>query len=283
MDFNLTGKLNLKSKMNNNQVVDYLFQDVKKIFKNKNLAQVVNKIVDEKILINDGVDSLLIDTKINANNPIQQSVVDGKITSNNATITASVTSSVTSSINASLPTTIDTRIASTSVKIHNDVQDYTAASIPNGYNLSWNSSTSQWEPTAGAAAKGTVRLFVAEKASNNNVFYFNAITVTALASASPTVDTGFMVTSNLLTKVTIDLRSDINSSNPVRIDLYKNAAGTAMASATVSFANQTRTLTQYNVLRYEFSGLTLNQYDSIHIKVTPTTNPGNLYGIVTIE
>lgn len=165
----------------------------------------------------------------------------------------------------------------------NDVQDYTAASITNGYNLSWNSSTTQWEPTAGAAAKGNIRLFVAEKASNSAVFYFNAITVTSLSSASPNIDTAFMVTSNLLSKVTLYLRSDQASSNSTRVDLYRNPAGMPFASATSSLANGTNTLTQYNILTYTFSGLTLNQFDSIHMKVTPTSNPGNLYGIVTIE
>lgn len=264
--------------LSKNKLVDYLYDDLGKLFRDRRLKESVSSIVDEKILNNDGVDSLLIDTKIAANNPVQQAIVDGKVTANNS----SLTTSITNSVNAGIPAQVATSIAATPLKDLSDVQDYTAASIPNAYNLSWNSSTAQWEPTAGAAAKGSIRLFVAEKASNSNVFYFNAITVTALSSASTNIDTAFMVTSNLLNTVTIDLRSNQNISNSVRIDLYKNANGAAFSSATTSIANQTQTLTQYTVVRYTFSGLTLNQYDSIHIKVTPTSNPGELYGIVTI-
>lgn len=260
------------------KLVDYLFDDLSKLFRDRSLKATINSVVDEKILSNDSVDSLLIDSKIAANNTTQQSTVDGKITANNS----SLTTSITNSVNAGIPAQVASSIANTPLSGLSDTQDYTAASIPNAYNLSWNSSTMQWEPTAGAAAKGNIRLFVAEKASNANVFYFNAITVTALASASPNIDTAFMVTSNLLNTLTIDLRSNQNISNSVRVDLYKNGNGAAFSSATTSIANQTHTLTQYTVVRYTFSGLTLNQYDSIHIKVTPTSNPGELYGIVTI-
>lgn len=240
--------------------IDYLYNDLRKLFGNPRLKQVISKIVDEKIVNNDGVDGLLIDTKINANN-----------------------TTLTSAINAGIPAQVSSAVAATPLKNLSDVIDYTPADITNGYLLTWDAAAQEWKPAPGAAARGAIRLFVAEKASNANVFYFNAITVTALSSAAVNIDTAFMVTSNLLTKVTIDLRSDINSSNPVRIDLYKNGNGTQFATATVSFANDTKTLTQYSVVRYEFTGLTLNQYDSLHIKVTPTTNPGNLYGIVTIE
>lgn len=246
--------------LSKNKLVDYLFDDLAKLFRDRRLSSAVESIVDQKILSNDGVDSLLIDTKIAANN-----------------------TTLTNSINAGIPSIVSSSIGSTPLSGLSDTQDYTAASIPNAYNLSWNASTLQWEPTAGAVAKGNIRLFVAEKASNSNVFYFNAITVTALASASPNIDTAFMVTSNLLNTVTIDLRSNQNISNSIRIDLYKNPSGAAFATATTSIANQTQTLTQYNVVRYTFTGLTLNQYDSIHIKVTPTSNPGELYGIVTVS
>ena len=164
-----------------------------------------------------------------------------------------------------------------------DVNDTASGSIPNGYQLAWNTSANVWEPTAGAAAKGNIRIFVAENASNANAFYFNAVQVTALSSASPGRDTAFMLTSNLLTTIKLYLRSDQNNSNSVRVDVYKNSSGQPFASATTSIANATNTLTQYNVLTYTFSGLTLNQFDSLHIKVTPTLNPGNLYGIITIE
>jgi hypothetical protein len=164
-----------------------------------------------------------------------------------------------------------------------DVNDVASGSIVNGYQLAWNGSVNQWEPTPGASARGSIRIFVAENASNNGVFYFNAVQVTALASASPGRDTAFMLTSNLLSTVKLYLRSDQNNTNSVRVDLYKNPAGQAFATATTSIANQTNTLTQYNVATYTFSGLTLNQFDSIHVRVSPTLNPGNLYGIITIE
>ena len=164
-----------------------------------------------------------------------------------------------------------------------DVNDTASGSITNGYQLAWNSSSSIWEPTAGAAAKGNIRLYMATNRSNANAIYFNANTRTASDSASPSADTAFMVTTNLLTKATVYLRMDsATSPNSTVVSIYKNADGSAFSSAT-QLATSTLNLTTNTTQIYSFTGLTINQYDSLHVYCDPTTTPGVLYAIVTVE
>lgn len=163
-----------------------------------------------------------------------------------------------------------------------DVNDYTATTIADGFQLAWNSGSQQWAPAAGAAAKGVVRLFVSAKRSNANAFYFNAITVTADASATPSATSAFLITTTLLSKVTVYLRADGSAGNTL-VQINKNANGSPFADATSSIASSSQALTVNTVGTYTFSGLTLNQFDSIHIYCSPTSNPGQMYGIVTIE
>ncbi len=163
-----------------------------------------------------------------------------------------------------------------------DVNDVASGSITNGYQLAWNSSVNQWEPTAGAAAKGTIRIYVATTKTNGNSFYFNANTRTASDSASPSAETAFMVTSNLLTSVKIYLRQDGSGPNSTVLSIFKNANGSSFSSAS-QIATATLSLTTDTVQTYTFSGLTINQFDSLHIFCDPAGTPGTIYGIVTIE
>jgi hypothetical protein len=163
-----------------------------------------------------------------------------------------------------------------------DVNDTASGSITNGYQLAWNSSNSQWEPTAGAAAKGTIRLYMATNRSNGNAFYFNANTRTASDSPSPSSDTAFMVTTALLSKVTVYLRQDGAGPNSTIVGVAKNANGSAFSTATL-LATASLSLTQDTIQTYTFSGLTLNQFDSLHVYCDPASTPGTLYSIVTVE
>lgn len=164
-----------------------------------------------------------------------------------------------------------------------DVNKYTSSAIIDGYQLAWSSGSQQWAPAAGAAAKGVTRLFVSANRANSAAFYFTSITVTADSKASPDANTAFMVTSTLLSKVTVYLREDAVGTNSVRVDITKNPNGIPFSNATGSIANETLTLSQNTVGTYTFTGLTLNQFDSIHVKVTPTSSPGQMYGIVIVE
>jgi hypothetical protein len=163
-----------------------------------------------------------------------------------------------------------------------DVNDTASGSITNGYQLAWNSSTSLWEPTAGATAKGSIRLYMATQRSNGTAFYFNANTRTASDSASPSSDTAFMVTTALLNKVTVYLRQDGAGPNSTQIAIYKNANGSAFSTAGI-IASASLSLTTDTIQTYTFTGLTLNQFDSLHVYCDPTSTPGTLYSIVTVE
>jgi hypothetical protein len=160
-----------------------------------------------------------------------------------------------------------------------DVSDILSGSIIDGYNLSWNSGSGL---SPNASARGSIRLYIATTKTNGNAFYFNANTRTASDSASPGADTAFMVTTNLLTKVTIYLRQDGAGPNSTTVALYKNANSVPFSSAT-SIVSSSLSLTTDAVQTYSFTGLTINQFDSIHVYCDPTTSPGTIYGIVTIE
>jgi hypothetical protein len=163
-----------------------------------------------------------------------------------------------------------------------DVNDNASGSITNGYQLAWNSSTSVWEPTAGATAKGSIRLYMATNRSNATGFYFNANTRTASDSASPSSDTAFMVTTNLLNKVTVYLRQDGAGPNSTQIAVYKNADGIAFGSAT-AIASASLSLTTNTIQTYTFTGLSISAFDSLHVYCDPASTPGTLYAIVTVE
>ena len=163
-----------------------------------------------------------------------------------------------------------------------DVNDSLSGSITDGYMLSYSTGSNSWVTTAGATARGSIRLYMATNRSNASAFYFNANTRTASDSASPSSDTAFMVTTTLLNKVTVFLRQDAAGPNSTQIAIYKNANGSAFSSAS-QIATATLSLTQDTIQTYTFTGLTLNQFDSLHVYCDPTSTPGTLYAIVTVE
>jgi len=173
----------------------------------------------------------------------------------------------------------DTTIGSLTFDQLADVQDYTASEIPNGYLPVWNSSSEEWRPGRPDFEQGKTRLFVAAARSNTASFFFNSQTRTSDTSASPAPDSAFMLVSSDLDTIIVHLRSD--TSVNVTIDIFKNADGVAFSSATSTVTPVTRTLTANTITSTTFSGVTINQFDSIHIKVTPTGG-GNFYGIVEI-
>jgi hypothetical protein len=163
-----------------------------------------------------------------------------------------------------------------------DVNDTLSGSIVNGYQLAWNSSTSQWEAAAGAAAKGTTRLFISAARTNGNPFFFTAIQITSDNASSADHTTAFMITSNLLSKVTVYLRQDNAGPNSVLLRIDKNADGAAFSAAT-AFVSSSLSLSANTVQTYTFSNLTLTQFDNLHFYCDPVSSPGQLYGIVVIE
>jgi len=173
----------------------------------------------------------------------------------------------------------DTTIGSLTFDQLADVQDYTASEIPNGYLPVWNSSSEEWRPGRPDFEQGKTRLFVAAARSNTASFFFNSQTRTSDTSASPAPDSAFMLVSSDLDTIIVHLRSD--TSVNVTIDIFKNADGVAFSSATSTVTPVTRTLTANTITSTTFSGVTINQFDSIHIKVTPSGG-GNFYGIVEI-
>lgn len=162
-----------------------------------------------------------------------------------------------------------------------DVNDNITGSV-DGYLLTYNSSANNWYANPGAGLKGNVRIYVATTKTNHNPFYFNANTRTASDSANLGADTAFMVTSNLLTRVTVYLRQDAVGPNATVVSIFKNANGAAFSSAS-QIATTTLSLNQDTVQTFQFSGLTLNAFDSIHIYCDPGATPGTIYGIVVIE
>lgn len=160
-----------------------------------------------------------------------------------------------------------------------DVSNYTASLIPNGYLPVWDSGSQQWTPGRPDFEQGKTRLFVAAARSNTSTFFFNSQTRTSDTSASPVSDSAFMLVSSDLDTITVHLRS--STSVDVTIDIYLNENGTAFSSATSIVTPVTTSLVANTISTTTFSGLTINQFDSIHIKVTPSGG-GDFYGIVEI-
>ena len=147
-----------------------------------------------------------------------------------------------------------------------------------------SSGTTGTSGTSPASAVSSIRLFVSAGRSNSSVFLFNSVTRTADASAAPNNDSAFLITTGSLTTIKVYIRQSSASANSCKIDILKNANGTQFSTAT-SIANTTQTLASADTIYvYTFSGLTLNQYDSIHIQVTPGVGGTNTYfGVVTVE
>lgn len=161
-----------------------------------------------------------------------------------------------------------------------DVEDYNSGTLTDGYHIEWNSSLGIWETKPSGFATGELRLFVAAARSNTNTFYFNSQTRTSDTSASPAADSAFLLTSNDLTNITVHLRS--NTSVSAVIDILRNTDGTAFSTAAGISSPITQSLVADTVSSYTFTGLTLNQFDAIHIECTPG-GAGDFYGIVEIS
>ena len=127
-----------------------------------------------------------------------------------------------------------------------------------------------------------IRLFVSNNSTNSSAFYFNAITVTAAASASTTYETAFLLNSSATT-VTVYLQvSTACGSSSVRV--FRNANGSNWTTAAQVGSTSTQTIASpYTVYTYTFTGLTLNQFDSIHINFAPSSRPDNTYAIVIVQ
>ena len=158
-----------------------------------------------------------------------------------------------------------------------DVNNYDSSSIPNGYHIEWQGT--EWMPVRPDFEQGKTRLFVAAARSNTNPFYFNSQTRTSDTSASPVSDSAFMLVSGDLDTITFHLRSSTSVS--ATVDILKNIDGAAFSTATSIVTPQTIALTADTVSTFTFSGLTLNQFDAIHVKCTPG-GAGDFYGIVEI-
>ena len=122
-------------------------------------------------------------------------------------------------------------------------------------------------------------MFVAAARSNTNTFYFNSQTRTSDTSASPVADSAFMLVSNDLDTITFHLRS--STSITASVDIFKNADSSAFSSAASIVTPQSKNLVADTISTYSFTGLTINQFDSIHIQCTPG-GAGDFYGIVEI-
>ena len=197
------------------------------------------------------------------------------VSSNNfSTYSSSVDSRITN-VSASF----DTTVGSLTFDQLADVQDYTASLIPNGYLPVWNSGSQEWRPGRPDFEQGKTRLFVAAARSNTSAFFFNSQTRTSDTSASPAPDSAFMLVSGDLDTIIVHLRSD--TTIDITIDIFKNANGVAFGSATSTVTPITTSLVANTITTTTFTGLSINQFDSIHIKGTPSGG-GNLYGIIEI-
>ena len=132
------------------------------------------------------------------------------------------------------------------------------------------------------ASFGTIRLQIATNRSNATAFYFNANTRTSSDSASPTADTAFLIQSTGLTTITVYLRQDNAGPNATVVGFAKNANGTAFSTAGL-VASSSLNLSADTIQTYTFNGLTLGQFDAIHIYCDPTSTPGTLYGVVVVS
>jgi collagen type VII alpha len=129
---------------------------------------------------------------------------------------------------------------------------------------------------------GNIRLAVGTNRSNSSAFYFNSNTRTASDSSSPAQDTAFLINSTGLTTVRVFLRQDNAGPNATIVGVAKNANGSAFSTATL-LTSSSLSLTQDTIQTYTFSGLTLNQFDAVHIYCDPTSTPGSMFAVVVIS
>ena len=148
---------------------------------------------------------------------------------------------------------------------------------------SGSSGTSGSSGSSPGSATSTLRIVIGANRSNATAFYFNAFTRTADSSASPVSDAAFLIPASGLTTVTVYLRQNGNATNSTEIAVYKSSDGSDFSTATIQGSSQTKTVTQYTVQTYTFSGLTINSNDCIYVYCKPASGGSNYFGIVIVS
>ena len=92
-----------------------------------------------------------------------------------------------------------------------------------------------------------------------------------------------MVTTSGLTDITIYLRQSGNPSNSTTVQIYSSTDGNDFSTATSLSSTSTQTITEDTVTTYTFTGLTINQYDSLFIRTTPTSGGSLYYGVIIVS
>jgi hypothetical protein len=137
---------------------------------------------------------------------------------------------------------------------------------------------------SGTPSVSTLRSVIGANRVDSLPFYFNSFVVSADSSSAPNSDAAFIVTASSLNKISVYLRqSGVGGGNNTSIQIFRSADGSAFSGATALTSTTTQSVAQDTMSVYTFSGLTINQYDAIFIKCTPTSSGSNYSGIITIE
>ena len=138
---------------------------------------------------------------------------------------------------------------------------------------------------SGTPSVSTVKAVIGANRLDALAFYFNSFVVSADSSSSPVSDAAFIITSPSLNKVSVYLRQSGvgGGGNNTSIQIFRSADGSAFSAATSLTSPVTQSVVLDTTSVYTFSGLTINQYDAIFVKCTPTSSGSNYSGIMTIE
>lgn len=138
---------------------------------------------------------------------------------------------------------------------------------------------------SGTPSVSTVKAVIGANRLDALAFYFNSFVVSADSSSSPVSDAAFIITSPSLNKVSVYLRQSgvSGGGNNTSIQIFRSADGSAFSAATSLTSTVTQSVVLDTTSVYTFSGLTINQYDAIFVKCTPTSSGSNYSGIMTIE
>jgi hypothetical protein len=137
---------------------------------------------------------------------------------------------------------------------------------------------------SGTPSVSTVKAVIGANRLDSAAFYFNSFIISADSSSSPVSDAAFIVTASSLNKISVYLRqSGVGGGNNTSIQIFRSANGSAFSGATALTGTTTESVAQDTISVYTFSGLTINPYDAIFIKCTPTSSGSDYSGIMTIE
>jgi len=126
-----------------------------------------------------------------------------------------------------------------------------------------------------------LKTYISADRSNSSSFYFNSILKTSDSSTSSGYESAFMVNNSGFTTVNIYLRQTGSPSNNTIISLYSSTNGNSFSSSSL-IVSDTKMITLDTITLYSFTGLTINQYDSLFIYCQPTFS-GIFYGEITVE